>query len=431
MERRQFLGNQSRVLLLAVWGIAGLFTGSSVGAQQNQGAPLPGTTEDRAAGTDLANLSLESLAGLNVIVTSSAKKAESLRDATSAIYVITSQDIRDSGIQDLADLFRMVPGVQVVRNDASEWGVSARGFNAQYNDKMLVLIDGRSLYENNRAGVIWREDDLPLQDIDRIEVIRGPGGTLWGSNAVNGVINIITKNSKVTQGFYASAIGGSEIYESDNFRYGGKIDDGWYYRIYGKTTHDGPLQDSTTGGNFHDDWNDQRVGFRSDWDGGKDRLTLQGDFQQGLFNYADDIFNPASVQQFTDVNTNLDQDGNLLARWVRTFSDTSEAQLQAYYDVVHIQTNDGQLSARNTADVEFQHRFPLGDRNEITWGGDFRNTSDDYKATNNFYFPPQQSLNNYGLFLQDKVSLVPGRLYVTGGAKVENNPYTGDEILPS
>src|SRR5579871_1204589 len=280
MERRQFLGNQSRVLLLAVWGIAGLFTGSSVGAQQNQGAPLPGTTEDRAAGTDLANLSLESLAGLNVIVTSSAKKAESLRDATSAIYVITSQDIRDSGIQDLADLFRMVPGVQVVRNDASEWGVSARGFNAQYNDKMLVLIDGRSLYENNRAGVIWREDDLPLQDIDRIEVIRGPGGTLWGSNAVNGVINIITKNSKVTQGGLVTAGAGSQEKAFGTTRYGGKVGTSGTYRVYGDYFDEASSFHANN--DNYDAWHLGQSGFRSDWDVSKeDQLTVQGDIYRG------------------------------------------------------------------------------------------------------------------------------------------------------
>ena len=387
---------------------------------------------------DLTQVSLENLAGMDVMVTSSSKKAESLRDATSAIYVITQEDIRRSGFQHVADLLRMVPGVQVSAQSANEWAISARGFNSQYNNKMLVLVDGRSVYDPILGGVYWNEQDLPLEDIDHIEVIRGPGGALWGSNAVNGIVNIITKDSKATQGYYATYVGGSSLYGLGAARYGDQLADGLYYRVYGQATSHGPDQDPN-GGNWHDGWYDFRAGFRSDLHADQDLFTLEGGAQKGYFDYHrvnnsnSPMVDPYTLVSADDINTQVSQNAHLLGKWTRGFQDNSEIQALAYYDYTNLTTlNDARISNSGTAEVEFQHRFGLDSWNEITWGGSYRDIRVEFRnQTNWVYVPQSQTLDIYGGFLQDRVTLVSDKLYLTGGAKLENNPYTGAEFQPS
>jgi len=398
---------------------------------------------------DLTAMSLETLAGLNVQVVSASKKTESLRDATSAIFVITREDIRRSGAQHLADLLIMVPGVQVARQSADEWAISARGFNGNYNNKMLVLIDGRSVYDPILGGVTWNEQDIPLEEIDHIEVIRGPGGTLWGLNAMNGIVNIITKDAKATQGLYVSGSGGTAFYNSTvtgtggmngivSAHYGGTLGDNLFYRVYAQADNQEPSE-NPAGGPWHDDWYDFRGGFRSDWHAGLDTFTFEGEAQSGHFNYERlnsngfDIFNPETMRPFSDINTQIDQNAHLLGRWTHDFKDSSQIQILAYYDYHNLTTaNDSRLTNVGQSDLEFQHRFQLGSWNEIIYGGSFRNYSDQfYNPINFLYIPANQSLNIYGAFLQDKATLAPGRLYLIGGAKMENNPYTGDEWQPS
>ncbi len=382
---------------------------------------------------DLTQLSLESLAGLNVQVVSSSKKTESLRDATSAIFVITQDDIQQSGARHLADLFKMVPGMLVSRVDASEWTVTARGFNSLYNANMLVLIDGRSVYQSTFGGVNWDELDIPLGDIDRIEVIRGPGGTLWGSNAVNGVVNIITKDSKATQGLYATSQTGSDNNDMADLRWGGKIDDDFYYRVYAKTQNQGPFFDPDgPSGNGLDHWTSQQTGFRMDLHSEKDLLTFQGDYQV-INAYGPGIdLDAATLQSTPDDNDTVDRDSHLLAHWVHTFSGNSEMELKSYYDLVGMSVPDGQDTSIQAFDLEFQHRFLLDNWNEVTWGGEFRNVADDYNQPYYRYYDPEQaSLNTYGGFLQDKLTLSENQLYLTAGTKLENNPYTGNEWEPT
>lgn len=417
-------------ILFLAWGVVSLSPPGRVWSQESGGAALPGTTDNHPA-TDLSNLSLESLAGLNVVVTSSAKKAESLRDATSAIYVITSDDIRRSGTRHLANLLRMVPGLLVVRVTASQWAITARGFNSLYNNKMLVLVDGRSAYQTEYGGVNWDELDLLLEDIDRIEVIRGPGGTLWGSNAVNGIINIITKDSKVTQGVYATSLTGSGGSNRGALRYGGKVTDDLYYRLYAKTQDQGPFQDPG-GDSNQDNWTSQRAGFRADWHPEKDDLTLEGDYQIGNIFMPGGDFTAATLQQTSSVDRSVDRDADILAHWTHHFSESSEGELKVYYDHIFLQTFMGQNVLMDTLDAELQHRFPLNDWNEVTWGLDFRNVMDDYPNPISSYMTPgSASLDTYGAFLQDKLTLVADHLYLTAGAKLENNPYTGEEWQPS
>lgn len=377
-------------------------------------------------------MSLEGLTGLNVQVTSSSKKAESLRDATSAIYVITSDDIQRSGFTHLADLLRMVPGVQVAQQAANQWAISARGFDATYNDKMLVLVDGRSVYENETGGVDWDDLDLMLEDIDRIEVIRGPGGALWGVNAINGVVNIITKDSKVTQGLTVSGVGGNRFYGGGDARFGGKLDGDFYYRLYAKTGFHAPLQDPATGGDSQDGWNDQRAGFRADWHGEKDSASFQGDYQRGWFDFANFQFNPLTLQ-YPDGATNAYQewDADLSTKWTHSFSADSEIQFLAYDDQWESRTLDGQDSLRNRASLQVQHRFQLTDWSEITWGGDINTYSDSYHLTDTLFNPLQETLWIYGLFLQDRFVLVKDRLFFTAGAKVEKAADSGYQLQPT
>src|SRR5665213_2008226 len=401
-------------------------------AVSDKTAAEPDSTDAGPSTIDLTQMSLENLGGLNVVVTSSAKEKESLRDATSAIFVITQEDIQNSGLQHVADLLRMAPGLLVSRVNANEWAITARGFNSEVNNKMLVLVDGRSVYQSTFGGVNWSELDTMLEDIDRIEVIRGPGGTLWGANAVNGVINIITKDSKITQGVYATSLTGSNGNNTAALRYGGKIGDDLYYRIYGQTENWGSFQ-TMTGQNAEDSWMAQRAGFWTDLHLETDTLTVEGEYQLGNFDNPVSDFNPLALQNTGSyVNDTVERNDHLLANWVHTFSDGSEGSLLVYYDQINQQPTNNADIILNTFDAEFQYSFQLNGWNEVTWGGEFRNVSDNYpNPVYLFLYPQEASLNTYGVFLIDKVTLVDSRLYLTGGVKLENNPYTGDEWEPS
>src|SRR5687768_12645866 len=228
---------------------------------------------------DLSQISIEDL--MNVQVTSVSKREQSLSNAGAAAYVLTGEDIRRSGMTNIPDLLRMVPGVNVARISANTWAISVRGFNDRYSGKVLVLIDGRSVYTPVFSGVYWDQHSVPLEDIDRIEVIRGPGGTLWGANAVNGVINILTKDARETQGALITGGFGSEEQGFGGVRYGGTLAENWYYRVYAKgfNRDDFPEESGLEGG---DEWWQQREGFRIDWfPTDANQLTIQGDYYYG------------------------------------------------------------------------------------------------------------------------------------------------------
>ena len=227
----------------------------------------------QATPESLKQLTLEQLSQIDV--TSPSKGPTPAFRSPVAIYVITGEDIRRSGVTTLADALRLAPGVEVARIDGSKWSIGIRGFGSRLARSVLVLIDGRSVYTPLFAGTYWEVQDTLLEDVDRIEVIRGPGGTIWGPNAVNGVINIITKSSKDTRGTYASAGGGSNEQGFANFRYGGGDDNGLTYRVYGKAYDRGP-EHHFDNDNF-DDWRGAQSGFRTDWANGRDSFTVQGD----------------------------------------------------------------------------------------------------------------------------------------------------------
>ncbi|MBI3667944.1 MAG: TonB-dependent receptor [Acidobacteria bacterium] len=378
---------------------------------------------------DLTEMSLEELA--NIEVTSVARKGQKLSQAAAAVYVITLEDIRRSGATSIPEALRLAPGLDVARVDSNKWAISSRGFNGQYSNKMLVLIDGRSVYSLLFSGVYWDSQDLMLEDVERIEVIRGPGATVWGANAVNGVINIISKHSRETQGGLATIGGGNEEGGFGSARYGGPLGAKGYYRVYSKFFRRSALL-TESGSPAADDWHALRGGFRMDWElTEQDSLTLEGDLYGGRNGQTLTAFSlePPYSQTFDDHVAASGSD--LLTRWGRRFSSRSEAKVQFYYD--RYQRRDAVIGeTRNTVDFDLQHRFTLSSRHEIVWGLGYRFSTDRTEDTVLAKLQPaRRGLSLYSFFVQDEIALVPERLRLTVGSKFEHNDFTGFEIQPA
>jgi len=387
---------------------------------------LLSTSSLAATESDLTDLEIEDLMELEV--TSVSKRSQKVSEVSAAVFVITEEDIRRSGALSVPEILRMAPGLHVAQVDATHWAVTARGFNDELANKLLVMIDGRSIYTPLFSGTLWGEHDLMLEDIERIEVIRGPGGTLWGANAVNGVINIITKQAGDTQGLLASTQAGSYETLTAASRFGGAVGDAAHYRIYGKIADRGAF-DSNFGGEAHDDSRGLRTGGRLDWNVTEDDLfTLQGDYFQQTANKTLQSGTP-SVPGLDDEEDN--RGGNVLARFTHAFSDASILSLQTWYD----RTNRDQFiieEKRDTFDLELQHTFRSLPRNEIVWGAGYRVTSDRIGDSPVLSFNGSSRTDNLGsFFLQDEISVVEDLLAFTLGSKFENNDYTGFEYQPS
>lgn len=380
--------------------------------------------------TELAALDIEAL--MNVKVISAAKKEQKQSEAAAAIYVITQEDIRRSGVTSIPEALRMVPGLQVAQLDANKWAVSARGFNGRFANKLLVLIDGRSVYTPLFSGVYWDVQDTLMEDIERIELIRGPGATLWGANAVNGVINIITKKAGDTQGTLLTGGGGSEEQGFGGVRHGGALGEDAYYRIYFKYFNRDSLV-VAFGDDAEDDWSMVRGGFRIDWEPTReDTLTLQGDLYDGEEGVS--TIEPTLLPPFmrtSDSDTDV-SGGNVLSRWSHTFSDTSDMSLQFYYDRTERRATTIEED-RDTLDVEFQHRVALSRKQEIVWGAGYRFTQDDIEAVSDAFTvePGDREDNLVSVFIQDEVDLVEDTLRFIVGSKFEYNEYTGFEVQPN
>jgi iron complex outermembrane receptor protein len=383
------------------------------------------------APVDLTSKSLEEL--MDIKVTSAAKKEEKLSRTPAAIYVITQDDIRLSGLTSIPELLRLVPGLEVARIDGGKWAITSRGFNSRFSNKLLVVIDGRSVYSPEESGVYWEALDVMLEDVERIEVIRGPGGALWGANAVNGVINIITKRARDTQGGLVVAGGGSEEHGFGAIRYGGKIGDSAYYRAYGKYFNTGGQVDSS--GRAVDDGRGMfQGGGRIDWSpSGRDSLTVQGDFYQTDVKERSlliSLLTPFAPPTITPGDL---AGGNVLGRWNHVFSDRSDMTLQAYFSQARINLFEG-ADRLNTFDVDFEHHFALRKRHDIVWGVGYRLISNSSRSGSG---DPVQ-LNPKGLtqqlfsgFFQDEIALIKDRLQLTVGAKLEHNDFSGFELQPN
>jgi len=382
-----------------------------------------------AAPSDLTQATLEDL--MNIQVTSVSKKGQQAFKAGAAIFVITQEDIRRSGATNIPDLLRMVPGVNVARVDANTWAISIRGFNGVYADKLLVLVDGRSVYTPAFSGVYWDQLNVPLENIDRIEVIRGPGGTVWGANAVNGVINIITSSSTATKGGLIVAGTGSEESASGLVQYGGNLGDKGAYRAFGgySNTENSIL---ASGADAADGWHAFHGGFRSDWDlSDRDTLTVEGNLLQ---NREGQTVTQVLSNNLPTVATFNDPiqvaSGDLLGKWDHTLQNGSDISVQAFYSRYN-RLSEGYHNVLDSFDVEFQHHLAAGPRQDVVWGLDLRHTDDlltpGYSVT---FSPAHESDLFYNAFLQDEIRLT-GSLNLTVGSKIGHNPDSGFVVQPS
>jgi len=372
---------------------------------------------------DFLDMSLEQLADINI--TSVAKKPQKLSLAASSIFVLSQEDIKRSGVTTIPDALRMVPGVQVAKLDANKWAISIRGFNDVFSNKLLVLMDGRSVYSPFFGGAYWDTVDTVLDDVERIEVIKGPGGTLWGSNAVNGVINIITKHAKDSSGLLVNALAGNEEKGQLSMRYGGELDQDTQYRVYVKGFEKDEAKDGA------DDWRMGRTGFRVDSKvSKKDNVTLQSDVYAG--EEGERATPESSIGPFRTFESKTDVFGaNVLFRWQRDLSEDSNFILQTYYDYTereHFYVKD----QRETVDIDFQHRFQTFWQQEFIWGLGFRYIGDEISPGSLMTLSPEKRVDNiYSGFVQDEISLIDEQLILTLGTKVEHNSYTGFEFQPS
>lgn len=390
---------------------------------------LAQTSDDAENGdSGLADMPLEAL--MSIEITSVSRHAEKLSDSAAAVCVITQEDIRRSGLTTIPEILRMATGMQVAHIDSSKWAISSRGFTDRFSNKLLVLIDGRSVYTPFFSGVWWDVQDTSIDDIDRIEIIRGPGAALWGANAVNGIVNIITKKATSNTGRMMAVAELSDGGESGVMRLTGNTGAG-SYRIYTKSTnHAGFVEDD--GVKSPDSWRQERSGFRSDWElSDRDAVTVQGDVYNGT--------NKQTLSRTTLVDPyhepyidNGELSGsNCLARFTRTFSKESSVQLQMYTDRTY--RKDGlHQETRNTIDLDLQHSFQLGSKQNYVWGLGYRLTKDNLTGNDYIYFSLEsQKETLYSAFLQDEMTIVPDRLRVTLGSKVEYNWYTGTEWQPN
>jgi iron complex outermembrane recepter protein len=365
---------------------------------------------------ELKKLSVEEL--MNIEVTSVSRRPEKLSKTASAIQVITKEDMEHFGATRLPEALRLATNLEVAQVSSGEWSISARGFNASAGNKLLVLIDGRTVYSPLFAGVFWDIQDVLLTDVEQIEVISGPGGTLWGANAVNGIINIITKDSKSSNGLLMSLATGSELKLLGGIRYGGSITPKLNYRVYGKYTNrdDAVLPDGTRA---YDNWNLGQTGFRLDWDDEtKNVITLQGDLYE------------SNIQTAKEDSLTNTKGGNLLARWSHTFSETSDFKIQFYYDRVHREATRSFDDVLSTYDLDCQYKFLVTKRHNVVAGLGYRMIDDDFRPGSIMFSPEKRSLQIYSGFIQDEITLMKEKLYLVLGSKAQHNDYTGYEFQP-
>jgi len=374
------------------------------------------TNATEATPEQLKKLSIEDL--MNLDVTSVSKQPERFGDAPAAIEVVTGEDIARAGASSIPEALRLAGNLDVAQENAHDWSISARGFNSGSANKLLVLMDGRTLYTPLYAGVFWDVQDYLLADIDRIEVIAGPGGTLWGANAVNGVINITSKSAKDTQGLYLEAGGGNQLQDFTGLRYGTTLASNVYFRVYGKY-FDRAGEVFAGGAGAGDPWTMGQTGFRMDWDSSvQNLLTVQGDFYDG------------AEGTLTHDDTRV-SGGNVLTRFSHSFSSDSDLSVQLYYDETRRIVPGTFGENLSTYDLDIQDRFLLGSRNHFVVGGGYRFTDDNVGNSPAVAFlPAHLDRNLFNIFGQDEITLTEG-LNFTLGTKLEHNDYTGFEVEPS
>ena len=370
---------------------------------------------------------------MQITITSVSRRPQNLSDSAAAVFVITGDDIHRLGVTSIPEALRLAPGLQVARVDANQWAITSRGFSGTFANKLLVMIDGRSVYSPAFSGVYWDMQDTLLEDIDRIEVIRGPGATIWGANAVNGVINIITKKADDTRGGLVGIGGGNEESFNGGMRYGAKLGDAAYGRVYLKYHRQDSFTLHADGEDANDDWDSLRTGFRMDGDRGTmNSWTLQGDLYH---NNENQIVFPYWLTTFPyrlEKRDSFDASGgNILGRWRQKLSRTDSWTFQAYYDF----TNRDELimdQTHHTVDLDFQYRGRFGGRHDLIMGLGYRLVDADFDNSFQVAVTPSHRTDNlYSGFIQDEIALVGDQLRLTLGVKWEHNDFTGNEIQPS
>lgn len=390
-------------------------------------AALPGAALPQ---TDALDMSLEEL--LTAEVTAASRKAQRLNDVAAAAFIISREDIERSGATSIPEALRMAPGVQVGRLSNNRWAVSVRGFNGRFSNKLQVLMDGRSIYSPLFSGVVWEAEDTSLADIDRIEVIRGPGAAMWGANAVNGVINIVTRRARDTQGDLVELGVGTSERAFGTVRHGGQVADG-FFRAWAKGFAREKSSDLAAQ-RANDDWQAGRVGFRADWGlASGNRLTLNGGAHMGRegdrWNIPDVTspsgFMPTDMQQKT-------QGWHLVGRYEWIMPGGSDAALQMYLDYSDVDIENAVREQRTTADLDFQHRFQIGRRHDFVWGLGYRHSHDQIGAQGMIRVQPDsRNFRLLSAFVQDDITFVPDTLRLMLGARLEHNSFTGFEPQPN
>jgi len=393
--------------------------------------PAAAAAQAGNAQPDLAELDIEELG--RITVTSASRGPEPVSHASAAIFVITREDMRRAGSRSIPDALRLAPGLQVARVTARDWSITARGFGEASPNKLLVLVDGRAVYSPLFAGVFWDIQAWPISDVDRIEVILGPGATLWGSNAVNGVINIITRDASVTRGGRLSVRTSTDAPITALARYGFGLGASSALRVYGMYSDHDPSR-FADGTDADDDWRRGQGGFRFDSDlSGRDHLTIQGDAYAAEGDQISRLVTLDPPYAELVPGSREVNGGNILARWTRTLGARSELRVQGYYDrAVRTQLPATGRVAVDLADIEFQHRFGLGRRHDLVWGAGYRLVSDELEDLFAIgLVPPARNTYLLTAFAQDEITLAPDRLFATLGAKLERNDFTGVEIQPN
>ncbi len=377
---------------------------------------------------DLTELSIEELMNRKVVTASRTEQA--LADIAAAVFVISQDDIRRSGVNSIPEALRLVPGLHVARIDANKWAITARGFNGRFANNLLVLMDGRTLYVPSTSGVFWEIQDRIIEDIERIEVIRGPGASVWGANAVNGIINIITKNAGDTEGGLVSLVGGDRT--GAGARYGWQFDDQGYARIYAKYFRQDGFEDQQ-GNNAGDDWHMSRGGFHLNWTPTSNHtLMAQADVYDGSMDhkFIQPTIGSSAEGKLVSDNTQS-KGGNTLARWEYNQSLASRFSTQIFYE--YLQREDRVKNDRHhTFDIDFQHEIAIRRDNEFTWGLEYRFSSNHFKDSDLISTSPRNHrLHLISAFLQDKLSFFDQRLELSFGSKFEYYSFSGFEYQPS
>lgn len=377
---------------------------------------------------EIANLSLEKLMDIEVVTVS--KRTEKLIDSAAATFVLTNDDIRRSGANSIPEALRLVPGLDVAQVDASRWAISSRGFNGQFANKLLVLIDGRTVYTPFFSGVIWIDQDLMLEDVDRIEVVRGPGGTLWGANAVNGIINIITKSARETQGTLASIGGGTEDRLTTAVRHGGTAGENGFWRAYAKYQQQDNAKFSD-GSDAHDSWERFKTGARIDTALSADTTaTVIGDW--GFLSQGETLEIPLRSDALVEESQRGQHstEGDVIGRLQSNLSADSQVQVQVSYERVN--KTDVVPLRENILDLDLQHSYRFTDRNRLTYGAGYRLNTTKTASVGFITFDPESRRRSvYSWFLSDEIDLAPKTLVLTLGSKFEYNELTNMEAQPS